>query len=118
MFDTSNIPPGLTSDNYKNVAKHNVERFDKLIFTIRIYLLIADNLNPFPKESIEAHSNSVKLIDSPTKGSAALDKMCLDPNLSLIATFSVNHQTLLMKSLGFSFLIRTVCDNSFINLAM
>ena len=76
------IPPGLISDDYKDVADYIVDAYDEITGSNEdCYLVIAGDMNQFPTQTIEAQLDVTQIVDSPTRGSAVLDKIFVDARL-------------------------------------
>ena len=76
------IPPGLTSENHKNISDYIVDTYDEIADSnSEEFLIIAGDLNQYPTDTVEAQLNLVQIVDSPTRGCAILDKILLDSRL-------------------------------------
>ena len=76
------IPPGLTSNNYKEISRYIVDAYDEIsVSNAEGYLIIAGDMNQFPTRGIEAQLNVTQIVNSPTRGNAVLDKILLDVRL-------------------------------------
>ena len=76
------VPPCLTSENYKDISDYIVDTYDELTGSnSEDFLVIAGDLNHYPTQTVEMQLNLSQMVDSPTRGSAILDKILMDSRL-------------------------------------
>jgi hypothetical protein len=76
------IPPNVTVTQHEAVNDYLVELFDSTSSSSPdLKLIVAGDLNQFPTKTLEGHLDLVQIIETPTRGTAVLDKILLDKRL-------------------------------------